>query len=618
MPDANGYLLPDERRTLLRRYAPVLVLFPESYKQAPYPDEGDAIYTMRGSYHPRDVAFFLKYARLRYRRRRVLRRPGLFFRPRKISDELAHVRRSISERELQKAIETYQHDPAFAGLEGDALRHAVQERLAQWRLSTRIRGFDLPLFRGHNLRQWTAYFKHLSETDPLTRRAAVYGRLVQGMVAPDQKQSGEVPGGVNAIGPYDIRRNRIALQYWFQYYYDDWANRHEGDWESITILLEIDPALLSQNRTLDEKTLLAGVTEKDVGYSAHEDGHRRLWDDVQKTAGGRPIVYVARGSSASYFSWQLTGFPTSARVGAVERLVAAPSIFVRGWRIFGRRWDTEVQARFTGRDPKNTDWVAADPLPRDRLDDHSSDPRERLVPPGCRGVRRVPDFGPHAGQNAASYHLETDDLFWLEMVEAYGVQWGENSFLPGTQGPSGANKAKRDKQQIEINCLAYIEHAIEKAVDQLMEAQIMGTAAIPELDRALRSLRPTVLRRQKCFPASVRTYINTMWAAVLSVHPEAWPGGPGLWLRWVFSRRAKPDRLLQRQDPMYHLKSLLAQVRRTRYEIQADESKWDNPFAWVRHVCRADTFYYGISPGAKDHTLDLACLDCADVDMSVT
>ena len=67
MPDENGYLLPDERRALLRRFAPVLVLFPEAKEQAPYPDDGDAIYTVRGSYHPRSLELFLSEARVRYR-----------------------------------------------------------------------------------------------------------------------------------------------------------------------------------------------------------------------------------------------------------------------------------------------------------------------------------------------------------------------------------------------------------------------------------------------------------------------------------------------------------------------------------------------------------------------
>ena len=82
MPDHQGYLLPGEREILLRRFAPVLVLFPEIRNQAPYPDDGDPIYTVRGSYHPRTVNLFLKQGTVRYRWTAWLRAPRLLFSPR--------------------------------------------------------------------------------------------------------------------------------------------------------------------------------------------------------------------------------------------------------------------------------------------------------------------------------------------------------------------------------------------------------------------------------------------------------------------------------------------------------------------------------------------------------
>lgn len=619
MPDSNGYLLPAEREILLRRYAPVLVLFPEQKGQAPYPDDGDSIYTLRGSYHPRSVNLFLKQAEIRYQRNLVLRNPGLLFKPRSYQEEIEQARESITADELHKGIEEYSHDPRYAGL-GDAdLRAAILTRLVQRRLADRIRGFDLPYFRGYNLQQWKAYFKLLAESEPETRRCVVYGRLVQGLAPLGEEQAApeSIMAQVSNYGPYDVNQTRIALQYWFQYYYDDWANRHEGDWETITLLLELNPAVIITSRELNEAELLAGTTVLDVGYAAHEDGYRRLWEDVQKTTEGRPIVYVARGSSASYFAWRLEGYPTSARVGVVEKLLAALGSLLRGRRFLGRRWDVEFHARFTGRDPKNTDWVAADPQALDRLDPNSIDLIEKRIPSRCQGVRRMPHFGPEAGHDDGTYHLELNDLFWLEMVQEYGVQWGENSFLPGTKGPSGLSKAQRDALRSAINSLAQIENLIQKALNQLMVAQIVPTSAIPELDECLRPLRPANLERQQCFPESVRPYVYTMWAAILRTHPEAWPGGPGLRLRWIFYKQYKPGPLLERDDPMFHLKTLLAQVRRSRYEIQHQGSKWDNPFAWVRHVCLADTFYYGITPGQSERKLDIDRLDCADIDMSV-
>jgi hypothetical protein len=42
----------------------------------------------------------------------------------------------------------------------------------------------------------------------------------------------------------------VALQYWFCYYFDDWANIHEGDWESITIFCAGRAMIGSHSRNL--------------------------------------------------------------------------------------------------------------------------------------------------------------------------------------------------------------------------------------------------------------------------------------------------------------------------------------------------------------------------------
>jgi len=636
MPDHRGFLLPEERQILLRRFAPVLILFPEQAGQAPYPDEGDAIYTMRGSYHPRAVEFFLTHARVCYRFRTLLRHPRLFFRPRSYSEEWQDATRAVTAAAVERALtdpgQGYRNDPRYAGLDTVQLRAVIRRRLVQQRLGERIRGFDLPLFRGKNIQHWKRYFAYLEEADPELRRSVVYGRLVQGRAPLDLNLSStesllsQGPG----FGPYDVSQTRVALQYWFQYFYDDWANRHEGDWEEITILLELSRDVFRQPRTLNERELLASVTVHDVGYASHQDGYRRLWGDVQKTAEGRPLVYVSRGSSASYFAWQLEGYPASARISILEKAIAVPGRIARGRRILGRRWDAQYAARVTGRDPKNTDWVAADPEPHDRLGDQDENRLERLVPLSGRGVRRRPAFGPEAGLDDSTYYLETDDLFWLEMVQEYGIHWGQNSTLPGSRGPAGIGQGERKKVRAEIHQLARLETIIERALDALCGIRFSTEHAIPDLNPALRHLRPKHLRKERCFPRSVRLYVYTMWAWILKEHPEAWPGGPGLRLSLLFRgilypgilrfirKKPEPEPLLRRKDPMYHLKSLLAQVRRTRYEAQLIGSKWDNPFAWVRHVCLADTFYYG-----KTHTRTveqnelLRQLDCVDAELSM-
>jgi hypothetical protein len=633
MPDDQGYLLPSERRILLRRYAPVLVLFPELPQQAPYPDDGDAIYTMRGSYHPRAVEFFLEHAKVRYVR---LRHPGRLLHPRSVRDELRRAEESISAEDVEEALTAlgpdYWTDPHYTGLDEDGVRAVVRDHLIQERLRRRVRGFDLPGYRGHNIDHWKCYFRYLEAADPQTRRSVVYGRLVQGQrpLTGSLAATEALLKSPSVTGPYDVSRTRVALQYWFHYYYDDWANRHEGDWEEITLLIELPMATIRKPRELGEKELLEGAAGLDAGYASHEDGYRRRWPDVQQTRDHRPIVYASRGASASYFAWSREGYPASARIGLVERLASLPGRISGGRRVFGRRWDAVYAARFVGRDPKNTDWTAADPLPEDRCDPACTDPLEVILPPRCRGVRRRPDFTPEAGLDDETYHLETEDLFWLEMVQEYGIQWGEDSLLPGGKGPSGWTKTERRQDRRDIQQLARLEVAIGRALHALSGVQMSAEHAIPELGQVLRPLRPRHLRKAESFPSAAHSYVYTMWAWLLKQHPEAWPGGPGVRLGLIFRqilypgflkfifKNPEPEPLLVKHDPMYYLKAALAEVRRTRYERQHEGSKWDNPFAWVRHVCHADTFYYGRSP-AQAMPLEelLTQLDCVDTEMTM-
>ncbi|MBN1564970.1 MAG: hypothetical protein JXA10_14080 [Anaerolineae bacterium] len=630
MPDQHGYLLPGERQILLQQYAPVLVLFPEDPAKAPYPDEGDAIYTVRGTYHPRAAEFFLAHGKICYKRSFTAQTSA-----RSYQDEIADVQQSITDSDITQIVNNpnaeYHHDPYFTGLTGDDLRAAIRRRLVQIRLSERIRGFDRPLPHDKNIDQWRQYFKFLAHDDPLVKRSVVYGRLVQGRaplndsLAATEKLLKQGP----VVGPYDVECTRIALQYWSQYVYDDWANRHEGDWESITLLVELSNDAIRQNRELDAADLLRDIQVLDVGYAAHEDGFRRLWRDVQKTAGDeRPLVYVGRGSQASYFAWQPNGYPASARVSQIEQLLLLPGKIFGARRFLGRRWDTRYAAHFTSRDPKTVDWVAVDPDPTDRVDP-SLNLVEQMVPPACRGVRRVPDFGPAAGQDDATYHLETDDLFWLEMVQEYGMQWGEDTALPGGKGPGGISRAERDKSRADIHQLGLLETAIELTLQALSTIRVKESDEIPELNVAMRRLRPGELQRQKCFPKRIQSEVYTMWARILYSHPKAWQNGPPPRLKFKFRRiiysgirsfirgKPEPDPLLKRSDPIFHLKSLLAQVRRIRYEIQHEGSKWDNPFAWVRYICRPDVSYYGLSHGTMDRADLLLLLDCVDDDLSM-
>jgi hypothetical protein len=86
--------------------------------------------------------------------------------------------------------------------------------------------------------------------------------------------------------------DRVALQYWLFYAYNDWNNLHEGDWEMIQ--LDFDAA--------NAHDALA-TTPTSVGYSQHEGAERAAWDSskLERVDGTHPVVYPAAGSHANFF-----------------------------------------------------------------------------------------------------------------------------------------------------------------------------------------------------------------------------------------------------------------------------------------------------------------------------
>jgi hypothetical protein len=97
---------------------------------------------------------------------------------------------------------------------------------------------------------------------------------------------------------------RLALQYWFFYYFNNFNDKHEADWEGIQLVFNVGSA---------RQALRTEPVE--VGYAQHEGGEQADWDseEVEKV-GNHPIVYSAAGSHASYYSSALW-LGTSAREG---------------------------------------------------------------------------------------------------------------------------------------------------------------------------------------------------------------------------------------------------------------------------------------------------------------
>jgi Vacuolar protein sorting-associated protein 62 len=136
-------------------------------------------------------------------------------------------------------------------------------------LSVGLPGYNLD-FPGDALKPGCTYADWATQVDATTP-ATTYAHLVTQPGYPD----------------------RLALQYWFFYLYNDFNDKHEGDWEGIQ--LNFKAATAQQALTM---------TPYEVGYSQHESAERAVWGDpkMQLVDGTHPVVYPALGSHANYYS----------------------------------------------------------------------------------------------------------------------------------------------------------------------------------------------------------------------------------------------------------------------------------------------------------------------------
>ena len=101
-------------------------------------------------------------------------------------------------------------------------------------------------------------------------------------------------GGPTVYGHVVRQNGETILEYWFFYYDDVYSytypasdlfwQAHEGDWEEAMVVLSGDGQPVS------------------VGYSQHCLGQTRAWADTPRFADTHPIVHVAVGSHANYFT----------------------------------------------------------------------------------------------------------------------------------------------------------------------------------------------------------------------------------------------------------------------------------------------------------------------------
>ena len=158
---------------------------------------------------------------------------------------------------------------------------------------------------------------------------------------------------------------KLALQYWFFYPFNDFNNTHEGDWEMIQLQFDAPDARAA-----------LGTEPVEVGYSSHEGAERATWDDEKlELVDDRPVVYPAAGSHANKYSDALwLGSSAEAGVGCDDtrgphrelspRVVTIPSDRAAAeaaypWIAFEGRWGELQKAFFNGPTGPNlkTQWI---------------------------------------------------------------------------------------------------------------------------------------------------------------------------------------------------------------------------------------------------------------------
>lgn len=173
------------------------------------------------------------------------------------------------------------------------------------------------------------------------------------------KYSGTVTGERDVVAYAHVATqadepDKLALQYWFYWYYNDWNNKHESDWEGIQLLFDAGTA----EEALDLEPVSAG-------YAQHEGGERADWDSAKlERVGDRPVVYPSAGSHASYYGSALymgrsasEGFGCDTTDGPSHRTDAsvvllpttvesASSAFA--WLDFDGRWGERQGGPFNG------------------------------------------------------------------------------------------------------------------------------------------------------------------------------------------------------------------------------------------------------------------------------
>ncbi len=90
-------------------------------------------------------------------------------------------------------------------------------------------------------------------------------------------------------------RDKLALQFWLFYTFNDFSGKHEGDWEMV----QVDFAATTPEEALSRQPY-------QVDAAQHAGGERTDWTSADLLKQGtHPVLFVATGSHATYFGHAL-------------------------------------------------------------------------------------------------------------------------------------------------------------------------------------------------------------------------------------------------------------------------------------------------------------------------
>jgi hypothetical protein len=149
----------------------------------------------------------------------------------------------------------------------------------------------------------------------------------------------------------------VVLQYWFFWVFNDWNDKHEGDWEMVQLLIDA-PSV--------EQALTATPTS--LAFAQHEGSETALWTDQKVHRDGDHVaVYPGQGSHAAYYT-QAQWFGKSAAAGfgcdntTAPGTVLHPQVVVLPdtpsagfeWLSFSGRWGQKAPSFNNGPTGPNT------------------------------------------------------------------------------------------------------------------------------------------------------------------------------------------------------------------------------------------------------------------------